>query len=118
MELSTVNVLLNVDVENDNPPAPLSREANATSDGEFARVGTAGVRTVFESLGKTRYISMTTSETLGRPPVGPGTNIPINDAELTNDREPRTKSSAASISNPGVAGREAIPIRPLGARLL
>ena len=33
---------------------PRSRVWNATSEGEFTRVGTLGVRVVSESLGKTR----------------------------------------------------------------
>jgi hypothetical protein len=37
-----------------NSDAALSRESKATSDGEFARVGTFGVRVVFESRGNIR----------------------------------------------------------------
>src|SRR5579884_1832005 len=104
-------------LENDNSPMPLSRVATATSEGELIRVGTLGVRVVFESRGNTRYISATTSEILGAPLV-PGTIRPTNDAVFIKVREPRTKSSPASISKPLVSGRVATPIKLLGVRLL
>src|SRR5689334_10263979 len=116
MLLSAVNVAASVEVENDNPPAELSRESKATSDGELARVGTFGVLTVFESKGKTRYISTITCETLGKPPV-PATSSPVNEADVMLVADPTRKSSAASISKPAVPGREAMAIKLLGVRL-
>ena len=63
---------------------PLDRDANATSDGEFTRVGTCGVlkfggplvRFTSESFGKTRYISAVTLETLER--LAPSGINPVN----------------------------------------
>src|SRR5689334_15289242 len=79
-------------------PAAVSRESNSTSDGEFARVGTLGVRIVFESKGKMRYISTSTSPSVGVPPPV-DTITPVNVAELICAPVPPIgKSSAASIS--------------------
>src|ERR1019366_6066732 len=102
--LRMVKVGFNTELENDSWLAALSRVSNATSDGEFTRVGTLGVRTVFESKGNTRYISATTSEMLGVPPL-PGTIRPTNDAVVIKVCEPRKKSSPASISDAPTPGR-------------
>ena len=60
--LLAVNELARTLVEKLSVPPVLSRESNATSEGEFTRVGTCGVENVggplvrptLESLGKTR----------------------------------------------------------------
>ena len=52
-------------------------------------------------------------------PAEPGTIRPMKDAPLMDVRDPRTKSSPASISKtPGLSGRVAIAMRLFGVRLL
>jgi hypothetical protein len=55
---------------------------------------------------------------LKEPPGVPGTNSPVNEAEVIDVWEPSTKSSAVSISVPGVPGRLAAAIAFVGVRLL
>src|SRR6266511_4774038 len=64
--LRAVKVAANTLVLKINEFAPLSRVSKATSEGEFARVGTLGVRAVFESRGKTRRSEEHTSELQSR----------------------------------------------------
>ena len=107
-------------------PEEESRLANATSEGELTLVGTwfvenTGaplVRPTSESLGKTRYISTTTSVT--PPPGADGPVIrPVKVAEVIEVWAVRPKSSPVSISNlPGVSGRDAVAILPSGFPVL
>jgi len=100
-----------------SPTTVLLRESNATSDGEFARVGTFPEGGLTESNGKTLYISMFNRVTSSKDaPLG---SSPTKVAWLTVVSLVAMKSSVASISiTPGLDGLEAMPIRPSGDPVL
>ena len=106
-------------------PGAESRVSNATSDGEFTRVGTLAVekvgdplvRPTSESFGNTRYISTTTWPMLGFAPVSNPVKVAL---VITVELEgAKTKSSADLISNlPPTSGRVAVAILPSGSPVL
>jgi hypothetical protein len=116
--LATLKLVANVvAVKVRSPTTALLRESNATSDGEFTRVGTFPEGGLTESNGKTLYISMFNRVTSSKDaPLG---KSPMKVAWLTVVSLVVIKSSAGSILvTPGLDGLEAEPIKPSGDPVL